>query len=47
MAVEEQTYGSASVFWTGFQDRVTVLLKDGGLWNRSWRRNISVVTTVS
>lgn len=33
---EEQTYATASALWTGFQDRVTVLLKDGGLWNRSW-----------
>lgn len=31
----KQTYATASVFWTGFQDRVTVLLYDGGLWKRS------------
>lgn len=31
----EQTYAAASVFWTGLQDRVTVLLYDGGLWKRS------------
>lgn len=30
-----QTHASASAFCTGFQDSVTVLLKDGGLWNRS------------
>lgn len=35
----EQTYATASVFWTGFQDRVTVLLNDGGLWKRSWNEN--------
>lgn len=29
------TYAVASVFCTGFQDRVMVLLNDGGLWNRS------------
>ena len=29
------TYARASVFWTGFQDKVTVLLNDGGLWNKS------------
>lgn len=32
----EETYATASAFWTGFQDRVTVLLNDGGLWKRSW-----------
>lgn len=34
----EQTYATASAFWTGFQDRVTVLLNDGGLWKRSWMK---------
>lgn len=32
---EELTYATASAFCTGFQDRVTVLLYDGGLWKRS------------
>lgn len=35
-----ETHGCwASGFWTGFQERVTVLLKDGGLWKRSWWRD--------
>lgn len=37
--MKEQTYATASVFWTGFQDSVTVLLNDGGLWKRSWGNN--------
>lgn len=43
---QRQTYTSASAFWTGFQDNVTVLLNDGGLWKRSWigHRNDSWVS---
>lgn len=36
---QRQTYASASAFCTGFQDNVTVLLNDGGLWKRSWIRH--------
>lgn len=34
-ARDEQTYPAASVFCTGFQERVMVLLYEGGLWKRS------------